>query len=150
MELPIGGAGGPQDVVRVEVVETGEDGLVRVARPGQVMARASRSLAEMVTGIRPVAQSFVDGFRGMARAPDELNLEFGLSISAEADVVISSTAAEANFKISLTWTRAPSDGAAADPPSGPASGPASGPPSGPPSGPASDPASGPVAAEPTQ
>lgn len=136
VELPIGGAGGPQDVVRVEVVETGEDGLVRVARPGQVMARASRSLAEMVTGIRPVAQSFVDGFRGMARAPDELNLEFGVSISAEADVVISSTAAEANFKISLTWTRAPSDGVTADPGSGP------------PHGPPSEPAPDPIAAEP--
>ncbi|MGZ9934736.1 CU044_2847 family protein [Streptomyces sp. NC-S4] len=124
MELPIGGTAGPQDVVRVEVVATGEDGLVRVARPGQVMARASRTLGEMVTGIRPVAQSFVDGFRGMAQAPDELNLEFGLSVSAEADVVISSTAAEANFKISLTWTRSPSDGpppgAAAGPPPGPA------------------------------
>ncbi|MFJ6479962.1 MULTISPECIES: CU044_2847 family protein [unclassified Streptomyces] len=127
VELPIGGTGGPQDVVRVEVVETGEDGLVRVARPGQVMARASRSLGEMVTGIRPVAQSFVDGFRGMAQAPDELNLEFGLSISAEADVVISSTAAEANFKISLTWTRTPSDGPAAGPESGPATGPAAAP-----------------------
>ncbi|MER6255214.1 CU044_2847 family protein [Streptomyces sp. NPDC001584] len=136
VELPIGGAGGPQDVVRVEVVETGEDGLVRVARPGQVMARASRSLGEMVTGIRPVAQSFVDGFRGMAQAPDELNLEFGLSVSAEADVVISSTAAEANFKISLTWTRSPSDGPAAGPTAGPAA------------DPAADSAADPVAAEP--
>lgn len=128
VELPIGGADGPQDVVRVEVVETGADGLVRVARPGQVMARASRSLGEMVTGIRPVAQSFVDGFRGMAQAPDELNLEFGLSVSAEADVVISSTAAEANFKISLTWTRYPADGPAAAPAAGP---PAPGPPADP-------------------
>ncbi|MEU3062631.1 CU044_2847 family protein [Streptomyces subrutilus] len=109
VELPVGAADGPQDVVRVEIAETGEDGLVRVARPGQVMARASRSLGEMVTGIRPVAQSFVDGFRGMAQAPDELNLEFGLSISAEADVVISSTAAQANFRISLTWNRSPAE-----------------------------------------
>ncbi|MFC6136450.1 CU044_2847 family protein [Streptomyces spororaveus] len=140
MELPIGGAAEPQDVVRVEVVETGEDGLVRVARPGQVMARASRSLAEMVTGIRPVAQSFVDGFRGIPQAPDELNLEFGLSISAEADVVISSTAAEANFKISLTWTRSPADA--------PADAPAAGPAADTTAGPAGDSAVGPVAAEP--
>ncbi|MET9692236.1 CU044_2847 family protein [Streptomyces sp. NPDC006514] len=140
VELPIGGTGEPQDVVRVAVAETGEEGLVRVARPGQVMARASRSLGEMVTGIRPVAQSFVDGFRGMAQAPDELNLEFGLSISAEADVVISSTAAEANFKISLTWTRSPSDDPAAGPEAATAAGPAAGPTAGP--------ATGPGAAEP--
>ncbi|MGW2542067.1 CU044_2847 family protein [Kitasatospora sp. NPDC001574] len=113
MELPLDVAGGAQDFVRVEISPVGEDGLVRVARPGQVMARASRSLGEMVTGIRPVAQSFVDGFRGMVHGPDELSLEFGLSLSAEADVIISSTAAQANFKISLTWHRSPSDGAGA-------------------------------------
>ncbi|WP_317621052.1 CU044_2847 family protein [Streptomyces sp. CBMA123] len=109
MELPVDVDGGAQNVVRVEVSPVGEDGLVRVARPGQVMARATRSLGEMVTGIRPVAQSFVDGFRGMAHAPDELNLEFGLSLSAEADVIISSTAAQANFKVSLTWHRPPEE-----------------------------------------
>ncbi|MCX4632242.1 CU044_2847 family protein [Streptomyces sp. NBC_01443] len=113
VELPIDVPGGPQDVVRFEIAPIGENGLVRVARPGQLMARASRSLGEMVTGIRPVAQSFVDGFRGMVHGPDELNLEFGLSLSAEADVVISSTAAQANFKISLTWNRPPSDGTSA-------------------------------------
>nr|WSW48051.1 hypothetical protein OG296_36000 [Streptomyces sp. NBC_01001] len=113
VELPIDVPGGPQDVVRVEIAPIGENGLVRVARPGQLMARASRSLGEMVTGIRPVAQSFADGFRGMVHGPDELNLEFGLSLSAEADVVISSTAAQANFKISLTWNRPPSDGTSA-------------------------------------
>ncbi|WP_380282568.1 CU044_2847 family protein [Kitasatospora purpeofusca] len=113
VELPLDVDGGAQDVVRVEIAPIGEDGLVMVARPGQVMVRASRSLGEMVAGIRPVAQSFVDGFRGMVRGPDELNLEFGLSLSAEADVIISSTAAQANFKISLTWHRPPSDGTGA-------------------------------------
>ncbi|MFJ6382498.1 CU044_2847 family protein [Kitasatospora sp. NPDC092039] len=109
MELPVDVDGGAQDVVRVEISPAGEDGLVRVARPGQVVARATRSLGEMVTGIRPVAQGFVDGFRGMVHAPDELSLEFGLSLSAEADVIISSTAAQANFKVSLTWHRPPAE-----------------------------------------
>ncbi|MFD0396713.1 CU044_2847 family protein [Kitasatospora sp. NPDC059811] len=104
VELPIGSVSEGEDVVRVEIEQVGE-GLVQVARPGQVVARATRSLGDMLAGVRPVAQDFIEGFRGLAHAPDEISIEFGLSLSAEADVVISSTAAEANFKVSLTWNR---------------------------------------------
>ncbi|MEV0536144.1 CU044_2847 family protein [Kitasatospora sp. NPDC050463] len=110
VELPVGAADGRPDVVKVEIEQTAE-GLVQVARPGQVVARATRSLGEMLAGVRPVAQDFVDGFRDMVDAPDEIGVEFGLSLSAEADVVISSTSAQANFKVSLTWHRAPDDDA---------------------------------------
>jgi hypothetical protein len=114
VELPLGGAGGePGETVRVAIEEQPVDGLVQVARPGQVVARATRSLRELLSGVRPVAENFVDTFRGMARGPDEITIEFGLSLSAEADVVISSTSAQANFTVRLTWDRrAPGDGTA--------------------------------------
>lgn len=108
VELPITGADGQSETVKVQVEESG-DGLVRVARPGQVVARATRSLGEMVAAVRPVAQDFVDGFRSMAHRPDEISVEFGLALSAEADVVISSTSAQANFRISLVWRNTPGD-----------------------------------------
>ncbi|WP_234355835.1 CU044_2847 family protein [Kitasatospora aureofaciens] len=102
VELPVEGEAGPGQLVRVEVEPAGE-GLIQVSRPGQVAARAARSLGEMLAGIRPVAESFVEGLGGMAQAPEEISLEFGLSMSAEADLVISTTTAQANFKVSLTW-----------------------------------------------
>ncbi|MGW4896442.1 CU044_2847 family protein [Kitasatospora sp. NPDC004240] len=105
VELPVGSVDGGPDVVRVEIEQAAE-GLVQVARPGQVVARATRSMGDMLAAVRPVAQDFVDGFRGMVHGPDEIGIEFGLSLSAEADVVITSTAAQANFKVSLTWHRA--------------------------------------------
>ncbi|MDR3080484.1 MAG: hypothetical protein LBV60_06070 [Streptomyces sp.] len=108
VELPIGTSDGRPGVVKVEVEHVAE-GLVQVARPGQVVARATRSLGQMLAEVRPVAQNFVDGFHGMIHAPDEIGIEFGLSLSAEADVVISSTAAAANFKVSLTWHRTTAD-----------------------------------------
>lgn len=107
-----GGAGSaPPDAngtVKVQIDETA-DGLVQVARPDQVVARATRSLGDMLAGIRPVAENFVDGFRGMARQPDEIGVEFGLSLSVEADVVISRTAGQANSKVTLTWRNEPAD-----------------------------------------
>ena len=102
VELPVGGADGTPHLVGVEI-EQAEGALVEVARPGQIAARAARSLGEMLAGIRPVAESFVDGFAGMAHAPDEIGLEFGLSLSAQADLIISSAATQANFTVSLTW-----------------------------------------------
>ncbi|MFD7282963.1 CU044_2847 family protein [Streptomyces sp. NPDC059862] len=122
VELPVSGAGGegagsaPSDatgIVKVQIDEAA-DGLVQVARPGQVVARATRSLNDMLAGIRPVAENFVDGFRDMARQPDEIGVEFGLSLSAEADVVISRTTGQANFKVTLTWRNPLSSEPAAD------------------------------------
>lgn len=113
VELPVTAQTGPPQTLRVEI-EGVEEGLVQVARPGQVVARATRSLGEMVAGIRPVAQSFVDGFGHMPDAPDEIGVEFGLSLSGEADVLITKTAAAANFKISLTWRTAPKSAPAPD------------------------------------
>ncbi|MEU2870150.1 CU044_2847 family protein [Streptomyces olivoreticuli] len=120
VELPLDGADGrPGETVKVAIEEQPSDGLVQVARPGQVVARATRSLGELLSGVRPVAENFVDTFRGMARGPDEISIEFGLSLSAEADVVISSTSAQANFAVRLTWDRRePDDGTVNEPSSG--------------------------------
>jgi hypothetical protein len=108
VELPVGGSDGLTRTVGVEIEQVA-DGLVQVARPGEVVARAARSLGEMLTGIRPVAENFVEGFRGMVHPPSEIGVEFGLSLSAKADVIISSTAAQANFKVKLTWKKPPAD-----------------------------------------
>ncbi|MFD3920067.1 CU044_2847 family protein [Streptomyces sp. NPDC058595] len=102
VEVPLNGGG--DDVVRVQIREVDES-LVRVGRGGRTVARAERSLEQMLDTVRPVADSFVGRFRGMVNAPDEMTLEFGVSLSAEADVVIASTATAANFAVTLTWNR---------------------------------------------
>jgi hypothetical protein len=106
VELPVGAVDGSVQVVGVEI-EHAADGLVDVSRPGQVIARATRSLGEMLAGIRPVAEGFLEGFNGMADMPDEIGFEFGLSLSADANLVVATTAAQANFKVSLAWRPPP-------------------------------------------
>ncbi|MFB6875441.1 CU044_2847 family protein [Streptomyces sp. NPDC056323] len=102
VEVPLGD--GSNESVRVQIREVDET-LVRVGRGGRSIARAERSFGQMLDTVRPVAESFVGRFRGLANAPDEITLEFGVSLSAEADVVIASTATAANFSVSLTWNR---------------------------------------------
>jgi hypothetical protein len=102
VELPVTAQDGSATVVKVEVSGPA-DGLVKAARPGQVVARAARSMEDMLAGVRPIAQSFVDSFGEMTRAPEEIQVEFGVSLSIDADLIITSTAAEAAFSVSLTW-----------------------------------------------
>jgi hypothetical protein len=116
VELPVGEVDGLPSTVVVEIDQV-DDGLVTVSRPGEVVARAGRSLGEMVAGIRPVAEQFVQGFRGMLHAPDEIGVEFGLSLSAKADAIIASAATQANFKITLTWQRHQDDPSVSEEPS---------------------------------
>lgn len=76
------------------------------------MGTRARSFGEMLGTVRPVAENFVSGFRGLARAPDAITVEFGVSLSAEADVVIAGTATAANFSVTLAWKSDGTDGTA--------------------------------------
>ncbi|MET9657506.1 CU044_2847 family protein [Streptomyces sp. NPDC006510] len=117
-ELPVSAADGTSgtaprgmtDTVQVQIEEA-PDGLVEAARPGRVAARAPRALNGMLAGIRPVVEQFVSTFRDMPDGPDEIGVEFGLSLSADADLVITRTTGQANFTVTPTWRR-PSDRAA--------------------------------------
>ena len=107
VEVPVGAVGavnGQRRTVGVEI-NGARDGLVQVARPGEVVARAARSLGDMLAGVRPIAEDFVESLSGMAHAPHDIEVEFGLSLSAKADVIVSSTTGEATFKVKLTWHR---------------------------------------------
>ncbi|MFK0046539.1 CU044_2847 family protein [Streptomyces sp. NPDC090741] len=101
------------ETIRVQIREV-DEALVRVGRGSGSIARAGRSFGQMLDTVRPVAESFVGRFRELANAPDVITLEFGVSLSAEADVVIASTATAANFTVSLTWNRSDTPSAAAD------------------------------------
>jgi hypothetical protein len=96
---------GDPAVIRVELRDV-DEGLVKVARPGRVIARATQSLDAMVAIVQPVAEAFVTRLRGLADTPDEIKLEFGVTVSAEADLVIANTTGGATFSVSLIWKRA--------------------------------------------
>ncbi|MFG2834055.1 CU044_2847 family protein [Streptomyces zaomyceticus] len=106
VEVPLGDG---QDVVRVQVEET-DEAVVRVGRGGRASVRAEESLDRMLDVVRPVADAFVGRCRSMARQPDEATLEFGMSLSADAKILIAGSSATANFSVSLTWRSETADG----------------------------------------
>src|SRR5947209_14793863 len=67
--------------------------------------RAVHTFEDAVDSVKPAAEAVVDRMRSLAGGPDEMRVEFGLELSAEAGAFIAKTAVAANFKISLTWRR---------------------------------------------
>jgi alkanesulfonate monooxygenase SsuD/methylene tetrahydromethanopterin reductase-like flavin-dependent oxidoreductase (luciferase family) len=102
VEVPVDGA----PPVLMEVAEV-DDGVVRASRPGEVVATAAESFQAALARFRPMASAMVTQFRELGERPQEISVEFGLKLTAEAGMVIAQTGGEANFKVSLVWRSQP-------------------------------------------
>jgi hypothetical protein len=100
VEVPVEGGA----TIAVEVEGDGA-GVVRAARPGEVIATATKSFEAALERLQPMAQALVDKLGGLADRPDEIGVEFGIKLSMDAGLVIARTSGEANFKVSLQWHR---------------------------------------------
>ena len=99
MDLAEGGS------VLVEVVDTDSGPLTRGGRAGQLVTDAGATLDSALDQLGPVVRGVVTKLREAADWPDEVTVEFSIKLSADANVIIARTAGEANFKISMRWSR---------------------------------------------
>jgi hypothetical protein len=74
---------------------------------GQIVERAGRSFESALAQIEPAAETLIAQFRDLTHAPDEIEIEFGVSLHAQAGAIIAETSGDANFKVSLTWRHPP-------------------------------------------
>ena len=88
-------------------VEKGESisGAERVSRDNAVVDRANKTFDQVVDGIRPVAALLISKLRSMEDEPESINVEFGIKLNTDINLVIAAGSAEANFKIQMTWKR---------------------------------------------
>lgn len=97
-------ADGDQSIyVQVEDSVTGP--VTRGIGSQSIATRASQTFEDAISRVRPAAEAIVAQLRGLAAAPDEVGVEFGLALSAEAGAFIAVASTAANFKVSLTWRR---------------------------------------------
>jgi hypothetical protein len=67
--------------------------------------RAQQTFEEAVGQVQPAAQALVDRLRHLAEPPDEVGVEFGVELHAQAGAFIAAASTAANFKVSLLWRR---------------------------------------------
>ncbi len=90
-------------LVEVEGPEMG--GMVPVSRGEGVPEKARQSFEAALDKVRPAAQAIIKKLRSLHDPPDEIEVEFGLKMSAEAGALIAAAGVEANYKVTLTWKR---------------------------------------------
>lgn len=75
-----------------------------------LVEEADKTFEQATAAVTPAARSLIARLRAFEDAPDEVGIEFGVQLSAQTGAFIASVAAEANFKVSLTWRRPSPDG----------------------------------------
>jgi hypothetical protein len=98
------------ELILVEVEDVGLSGETRRGlSTSAVVERAQTSFEDALEKARPMASSLVAKLRAIGdaagNAPDEVQVEFGLILSAEAGAVLAAASAGANYKVTMTWNR---------------------------------------------
>ena len=93
-------------IVEVDEVET-DGGVVRVARPGELAAKAVQTFESALETIAPAAGTILTKLRSLIEPPETIGVEFRIKLNADAKAYIASAGAEANYKVTLLWKSAP-------------------------------------------
>lgn len=97
------------DVLLVEVdVEESPDGLEQVARNQHgegLPEKAAMTFHRAMDKVKPAAEAIIQRLRGLSEPPDEMEVEFGLKLSADAGAVVASTGMSANYTVKLKWKK---------------------------------------------
>ena len=82
-----------------------EAGIVRAARPVEVIVRASQTFEHAIDVVRPAAATILNKLRALHDQPDEIEVEFGLKINVEAGAFVASAGMDANYTVRLKWKK---------------------------------------------
>jgi hypothetical protein len=78
-------------------------GTMRGGHPGDIAEKAGQTFETALERIKPAATAIIAQLRDLSVPPKEVEVEFGLKLSAAAGAFIASAGAEANFNVTLTW-----------------------------------------------
>jgi hypothetical protein len=102
VEYPLAGNG----VLKVQAAEVDlERGELTLASPdGQAQVkRAKETLDSALAQVTPALESFAGQLQALS--PDEVTVEFGLTLTAEAGIVVAKGTAEVHFTVTLSWSK---------------------------------------------
>ena len=90
--------------ILVEVEEERPSGTLDMAsRADNLSRKASITFEKAMATVKPAAAAIIGKVRELGDPPDEIQVEFGLKLSAELGAYIAATGVEANYKVALTW-----------------------------------------------
>jgi NTP-dependent ternary system trypsin peptidase co-occuring protein len=87
-------------------IDSHEAGFNSVGRPGEVIRDVSGRFEDSLSNVRHAAVSALEAFQDKTLNPDNIEIELGVKINAEAGAVIAKTAFEGHMIVKLSWIRA--------------------------------------------
>lgn len=98
------------DVIFVEAEDLGPNGGGTTRRglsSTAVVERAQASFEDALEKAHPIATGLIGRLKNIADSPDEVQVEFGLTLSANVGaVLVAAGSAGANYKVTLKWNKA--------------------------------------------
>jgi hypothetical protein len=76
-------------------------------RDTRVVEQARQSFEQAVGRVQPAVQGLLNQLRSLADRPEQIEVEFGLQLSAEVGAFVAGASTTGNFKVSMTWRREP-------------------------------------------
>ena len=90
--------------VEVNVPES-ECQIIKAGSLGDLPIKAATSFESALDSIKPIASAVISKLNNINNPPDEIGVEFGLSLKADANAILTKMGADANFKVNLNWKR---------------------------------------------
>jgi NTP-dependent ternary system trypsin peptidase co-occuring protein len=73
------------------------------AGAGEVVERMGQTLERALDRLEPLTSSVVRRLSAISESADHISVEFGISLTGKAGVVVAETTAQSHFKITLEW-----------------------------------------------
>jgi hypothetical protein len=106
IEFPLEGPGKATILVEVDDAIPAK-GQQRVSVGGVVAEQAGQAFDSALVGIKSVAGAIMAQLNEVAANANEISVEFGIKLTANAGIIVAGTSAEGNCKIAIKWSRKP-------------------------------------------
>ncbi len=90
----------------VEIEEPENIAIERVALPsGRLAIKAQQTFEEALEKVKPVASTIISRLRDLNTPADEVEVKFGLKLTADAGAIFTSVGGEVSYEITLKWNQ---------------------------------------------
>ena len=92
-------------LVEVEEEAIQQGGKRSASRLSSLQEKVAKTFDDALETTKEAAECIIEKLSELKNSPQEIDVEFGIKLTAGLDAIISSTGAEANFKVTLKWKK---------------------------------------------
>jgi hypothetical protein len=100
IEYPLAGT---DQTIYIEVDESDTGRLMPASRVDQAITKVHTTFEDAMDKVKPAASVIIEKIRSLHDAPYEVEVQFGIKLTADCGAVVASAGLEANYSVTLKW-----------------------------------------------